>query len=70
MELNIRKLGFIIWLVGNRHFPKKIERNKVCIEGSRIHISRVKNQCLHNLSFWCKSNLLVSIDQYMDFLNC
>lgn len=46
MELNSRKLGFIIWLVGNRHFPRKLERNKAC-KGCRIHISRVKiNVCI------------------------
>lgn len=68
MELNSRKLEFVIWIVGNHHFPKKMDRNKACIGGRRIHISRVKHKCLHNLSFWCNSNLFVSIDQYMEFL--
>lgn len=33
-----------------------------------IHISRDEIKCLHDLFYWCKSNLLVGQDQYMDFI--
>lgn len=31
-----------------------LERNKACFEGQRNHISRIKNECLHNLYFGVK----------------
>ncbi|KAG5626471.1 hypothetical protein H5410_011689 [Solanum commersonii] len=45
-----------------------LERDRICFEGKRQHISRTKNRYLLNVYFLCKRSIMASMEQNMDLI--